>query len=283
MMRFMYFGTRNKMRWVKVDSPGRTQEAGSHSESMGFLSGGIAVRESTGSHQEFTLTWNRMTAEQARNVTVYAHGIYGDLIYFVDPVSADQNALNPAWSAPGITAKDGAPLAGDKRPKVAPNPDLTLDYPMEMARYDLTAADNRRTFYIPIPPGFSAHVGAHGDVASTLGVAVQPVSAGSPVGAPTTLPVLATSDDTRFSAAFNPAGGSSGIEISIEAGAGYCTLAGLMVQILPAGQSADSGGFILGQGSSGCNFIGKPRAVPYSLYHDSYGLSVRLVETEDSL
>lgn len=282
-MRYMYFGTRNKMRWVKVDSPGRAQETGSHSERLDLLSGGVAVRESTGSHQEYALTWNTMTAEQARSVTEYAHGIYGDLIYFVDPVAADQNVLNPAWSAPGITAKDGVPLAGDKRPKIAPNGDTSRDYPMDMARYDLAATDARRTFYIPIPPGFVAHVGAHGDPGSTLGLSVQPVARGITVGAPTALPVLSTSTTTRFSADFTPSGESSGIEISIEGGAGYCSLAGIMVQILPVGAPATTGGFILGQGSSGCRFQGKPRAVPYSTHHDRYGLSVQLVEVEDWL
>lgn len=282
-MRFMYFGTRNKMRWVKVDAPGRVQETLGHSESLPYLNGGVAMRESAGSHQEYTLTWNSMTAEQARNVTEYAHGIYGDLIYFVDPVAAEQNVLNPAWSAPGVTAKDGVPLAGDKRPRVVRNLDLSRDYPMEMARYDLGAGDTRRKFYIPIPPGYTAHVGAHGDADSTIGLSIQQIAAGTPVGSPSELPILPTSTTQRFNGAFTAPGASSGIEVSIAPGAGFCSLAGVMAQILPNGRTPGFGGFILGQGASGARFQGKPRATPYSTYHDRYGLSVKLVEVEEWL
>lgn len=315
-MRYMYFGTKRKMRWVKVDAPGRAQSSNGFSERLDFTNGGTAIRESTGSHQEYTLTWNSMTREQARQVTDYAHGIYGsDFIYFVDPIAADQNLLNPAWSAPGITAKDGIPLAGNKRPKIVYNPDLSLDYPYEMARYDLRATDRSRSFYVPIPPGMTAVIGAHGDNASTLGVKVQPTTAGIASGAATIVDVTSVASFERFSYAFASTGDQSGIEISLQTGNGFITLAGMMVQVVPSGfipqgDSANGdgygiagygltpygglgtgsgmpsvGGFILGQGASGCKFEGKPRPTPYHLTdrHDRVGLSVKLVEVEDHI
>lgn len=307
MMRSMYFGTKRKMRWVKVDAPGRAQTTNGFSERLDFTNGGVAIRESVNGHQEYTLTWNSMTREQARQVTDYAYGIYGsDPIYFVDPIAADQNLLNPAWSAPGITAKDGVPLAGNKRPKIVYNSDMSLDYPYEMARYDLKSADKSRSFYIPIPPGHTAVIGVHGDILSTLGVKVQPTMAGIVSGAATIVPVSPVSTRERFSHAFASAGEQSGIEISLQVGNGYSAIAGMMVQVLPSGivptdgvgygiggygedpygggvAIPSLGGFILGQGASGCTFEGKPRAVPYHLTnrHDRVGLAIKLTETED--
>ena len=307
-MRFMYFGTKRLMRWVKVDAPGRAQGTAGYSERLDYLNGGVGLRESVNAHQEFTLTWNSMTRDQARAVTDFAYGIYGSgPIYFVDPVSADQNILNPAWSAPGLTAKDAVPLAGRKRPKLVANPDLSRGYPIDMARYDLTAADPRRSFYIPIPPGFTALIGAHGDTASTLDVSVQRTTGGQVTGSHTAVPMQTTGDKARFSSAYVSTGDQSGIEISIGAGDGFISLAGLMVQVMPNGTfplslgegfgdgpfgndafgGADIvgtlGDFILGQGASGCQFEGKPQMTPYSLAHDRVGLSVKLTEIEDWL
>lgn len=282
-MRFMYFGTKRKMRWVKIDAPGREQITAGYSERLDYLNGGVGLRRSRSGHQEYMLTWNVMTREQARHVTDYAHGIYGDgFIYFVDPAATDLNLLNPAWAAPGIGAKDGVPLAGDTRPTLVDNPNLSLDYPVDMARYTLTAADRRRSFYVPIPPGFVAHVGAHGG-ASTLGIQIQPTQSGVASGAPLVAPVLPTSSAQRFSHSVVASGAQPGVEISIQPGDGEITLAGLMVQVVEAGTPASTGGFISGHGSSGCEFEGTPRSTPYRIADgtERVGLSVKLIETED--
>lgn len=306
MLRYMYFGTKRKMRWVKIDAPGRSQEMSGFSDRLDYSNGGVSLRESTNAHQEFTLSWNSMTREQARAVTDYAYGIYGSgEIYFVDPVSADQNVLNVAWSAPAITAKDGVPLAGKIRPTLVQNSNLQYDYPAEMARYNLTEDDTSRSFYVPIPPGFTAVVGVHGDEASTLGVKVQPMQAGISSGAASIIYPIGTNTRQRFTNGFPSTEEQSGIQISLEIGNGYISLAGLMVQVLPTAVTPESvtygeggygedgfggidsdygsGPFILGQGASGCRFEGKPTVTPYSIYHDRVGLSAKLVEVEDWL
>lgn len=284
-MRFMYFGTKRKMRWVKVHSPGSGYAAGGNSERLDFLNGGVAIRESDNGHMEYTLTWNSMSEDEARVVTDYAYGLAGSrLIHFVDPFAAKQNVLNKAWSAPGITAKDGVPLAGRARPQLVENYDDSRDYPVEMARYTLTASDASRSFYVPVPPGHVAWVGAHGDPASTLGVVAQPTTKGMTTGAPTLIPVDTVNTEERFSHSFAAASDQSGLEISLQTGtAGVITLAGLMVQVLPAGETPLPGDFISGQGASGCRFEGKAQAVPYNIRKGRVGLSVKLVEVEDWL
>lgn len=282
-MRYMYFGTKRKMRWVKVHSPSSSYAMGGASERVDFQNGGVAIRESVNGHMEYTLTWNSMTSEESRAVTDHAYGLSGSgSIHFVDPVASTQNVLNKAWSAPGITAKDGIPLAGNRRPQLLRNLDDRYDYPVEMARYDLATGDASRSFYVPVPPGFVAWVGVHGDATSTLGVSVQSTSKGTPVGVPSVIPVTSVGIPDRFSHQFAASAEQSGIEIRIQTDiSGFISLAGLMVQVLPVGMAPASGGFISGQGASGCQFEGKVQAVPYSTYHDRYGLSVKLVETED--
>lgn len=281
-MRYMYFGNKNKMRWVKVDSPGRNQGARGYSDRLEYTNGGVALRESVNGHEEFTLTWNRMSREEARAVIDFAFQIYGTkIIHFLDPVVADQNVLNKAWSAPAITAKDGVPLAGSARPSIETNADLSLDYPAEMARYDLTDTDTARSFWVPIPPGHTAHIGVHGDPGSTLGVKVQRTTAGAPSGSPTIVAVTDVDTTTRFTNSFASSGNQSGIDISLEIDNGYIAIAGMIVQVLPTGTTPEMGGFILGQGASGCEFDGKPAVTPYSVAHDRVGLAVKLVETED--
>ena len=313
-MRYMYFGTKRKMRWVKTDAPGRDQSTNGYSDRLDYLNGGVATRRSTSGHQEYSLTWNVMTREEARAITDYAHGIYGDgYIYFVDPAAADQNILNPAWSAPGIGAKDGVPLAGLVRPKRINNPDLSWDFPVNMARYDLTSTDPRRTFYIPMPPDSAVIIGAHGDAASTLGIQVQPMVAGVNVGPPEVMSIAGVNTDQRFTHIFVPGADQGGLEISVEPGTGFATLAGIMAQVVPIGLIPSpapgpgygldgygvgpyggiipgpaiplflNGGFILGQGTSGCSFDGIPRATPYRLAArtERVGLTVKLIEEED--
>ncbi|WP_217182692.1 hypothetical protein [Streptomyces sp. AC495_CC817] len=283
-MRMMWFGTKRFSRWIKVHSPGSGYVMGSYSESLAFLNGLTALRSSTNGHMEYAPTWSRLTQEGAEQISNFASGLYGDgPFYLVDPVAMKRNALNMAWSAPGIATKDGVPIAGNSRPELVSNPDQSREYPADMAKYTLTATDTSRSFYLPIPPGFVAHIGAHGDPASTLRLRVQPTVGGVAAGAATNVPVLSVSTSTRFNHTVS-GGNQTGIEISIQTGtAGFITLAGIMVQLHPAlTPPAGAGNFIAGQGSTGLSFDGLPRSTPYSLAHDAFGLSVKLVETEDA-
>lgn len=283
MRRQVFFGTRQRMRWIKTPSPGSTPAMAGATERFDFSNGGVAVRDSVNGHMEWTLTWNLMTRALARQVTDYAYKIYGDgPFYFLDPFALDQNVLNKAWSAPGITAKDGVPLAGRKRPTIVPNLDFSRDYPADMARYALAAADARRSFYVPIPAGYTAWVSAGGDATSTLGIAVQRTNGGIASGAPTNIPVRATSaapTPTTFASSSD----QSGILLSIQAGTGVATIAGIMVQLWRTGVTPSWNRWISGQGAGGCRFEGRVHPVSYNLPNDQVGLSVKLVEVEDWL
>lgn len=281
LMRQMWFGTRQYCQWIKVHSPGSGYESMGYSERLEYLNGGLGVRTSFDAHRELTLTWNAVREEEARTVSDYAFGQYGTgYVYLVDPVSAGLNALNRQWAAPGLATMDAPPLAGDERPQRVPNANQAWGYPADMAQYTVAIGDQRRTFFTPIPPGHVAWVGVHGDPASSLGIAVQAVSAGVNIGSPTIVPVSGVNSATRVTHQFSPAGQQRGIELSIEDGDGTITLAGVVVQILPAGVAPKTGRFISGQGQGGMTFEDKPLVTPSSLIHNQYGMSVKLAEVE---
>lgn len=280
-MRTMYFGTKRRMSWIKVHSPSSGYAHAGYTERFDYLNGGTSPRSSVNGRMEYDLTWNRVTAEEARTIADYASGLFGDgPFYLSDPVSMRQNVLNKAWSAPGITAKDGVPIAGHVRPLLVENLDLSRGCPANMAQYTLGELDDRRTFYLPVPPGHTAHISVRGDAESTLGLNVQPTASGITAGTAVVIPVAGMGDDVTPTA-FSATGTQYGLELSIEAGAGTITLGAIMVQVLPNGAVADHRRYISGQGASGLAFDGKVQPVPYSIAHDSYGLSARLVEYED--
>lgn len=283
--RTMWFGTKQYSRWIKVHSPGSEPTPVGYSDRIEFTNGGVGLRESTNSHMEYPLVWNRVNDDQAAAIVDFANGIYGDKPYYLlDPAAMRRNVLNKAWSAPGMAAKDAVPIAGTKRPEVVANLDQSQGYPVEMAKYTLTATDTARKFYVPIPPGHTAQVGAHGDTASTLRLRVQPTVRGIATGAASNLAVLANSTPNRFNGTF-AGGDQAGIEISIATGAaGSITLSGIMVRVVPTGTTGgETGRFISGLGAGGLEFEGRVGATPYSIAHNSYGLAVKLVETEDWL
>lgn len=279
----MYFGNRKLMRWVKAPAPGAGFTTAGYTGRMEYLNGGVGLRESTNAHQEYTLAWDSASREDIRLITDYAYGMYGDdLIVWLDPLSMSSNVLSKSWSMPAIGAKDGVPLAGTERPELVLNENLSLGYPSEMARYTVNSSDALRKTHIPIPEGYTAWVGAHG-VGANAGLLVQPTSSGVDAGSPTLVPVVSTSSTQRFSNSFR--GGSGvGIDISLPPGV-TVTLAGLMVQVLPNSVTPERGGFISGEGHSGCRFDGKPSRTPYFFAdgRESIGLTAKLTEVGEWL
>lgn len=226
LLRKMWFGTKQFSRWIKVQSPDSTPGMVGSSERLDFGNGGVAIRESVNGHMEYAFTWNRLTQREAREITDFAYGLYGsDLLYVSEPSAIRQNVLNKGWSAPGLTAKDGIPLAGDARPEIVKNFDQSQDYPVDMAKYQITGATARRSFYVPIPPGHTAWVGAHGDASSTSGISVQPTVRGVASGAPSTLPVLGVNTPQRFNGSFSAGADQAGIELSLQAAGAVTNLA----------------------------------------------------------
>src|SRR5690606_9592986 len=110
MMRKMWLATRQFARWVKVHSPGSGYDNLGYSERLDYLNGGVGMRGSLASHGERTLVWNRVTAEEAREIADFADGMYGNGPYYlIEPVSATQNVLDKQWAPTALTGQAGLP------------------------------------------------------------------------------------------------------------------------------------------------------------------------------
>lgn len=285
-----WFGTRGYEQWIPTPAINPDYSRSGYSTSDQYLNGFAGVRESKNAHNVYILSWTpTKTRDAIRVITDFADGVYDpddgiNLIYWIDPMAADKNVLCQAWATPSLGSEDGVSLITDPngvgRPKAVPMPPNSLQYPARAAQYTLKADSVTLEQYIPIPPNHSAWVGIHGDSAAQDLLEVQRVNGSSIVGSVVVPTVLDATDNVRVNTEFSSAD-SSGIVLQFATVASdeVFVLYGLMVQILPIGQAPEVGGFISGQGHSGCQFVGKPSKTPYSAKLDRVGATARLTET----
>ena len=275
-MECFYIGTKQHMFEVRAPSIDMPSEKQGFTNELLFLNGGASVRRSIASHKRYTLTWNAVDRDDARVVLDLADGVYGTgLIYWHDPFVADRNVLPQWWAVPSQGGYDGLPLNAGERGRLVPTPANTLRFPVESIEYTVELNKSRRV-WVPIPPGYTAHVGVYGQNGTGGGVQVKQTLAGDDVAAPTTLTLLDVTDDSRFNASFS--GNIDGIELSLT-GVGTVTLSGMMVQVLKNGVTPETGPFISGQGHSGLTFLTQPTYTPYSAVYTKAGMAAQFVET----
>lgn len=170
----MYFGTRERMTWVKcpaIDTP--LSKVGWQSKSQ-YLNGGANVRRSATGHKEYTLTWPFASQEEADEVTDYNDGLYGTgLVYFYDPFAMKSNVMPQYWAAPRLAAEDAPPLVKGRRPTLSDTAANDYAYPTKTASYELKVGDNFASVYFPLPEGYTFHIGATGSSSSSARVVVQ--------------------------------------------------------------------------------------------------------------
>jgi hypothetical protein len=275
----MWFGTRDYMQWVPcplVDAD--MSKTGWQTEAL-YLNGGARVHRSSTAHKEYNLSWGLQSRDNIRLVTDYADGIYGDgPIYFIDPFAADRNVLPQYWAAPMLAGDDAPLLHGTVTPSLTATDTNSLGYPIKSATYSTNSSYVRPQLFIPIPPNMTFWIGAHGTATGSSVVKVTPTVGVTGLGTPVSLTLLAVNTITRVDTSFDGAS-YSGVLIELN-GTGTITLAGLIGQILPTGTTPSTGGFISGQGHSGCQFAEQPKLQNYSSAMDKVALTARLVETQ---
>ena len=141
------------------------------------------------------------------------------------------------------------------------------------------AAETPQKLWLPIPPGKTLWIGAHGAPNDGAYVRVTPFTGPGTSGTPVDLVNEPVTSNTRVTDSFSSASGYVGVEVSLE-GYGSLNLVGVIAQILDNGIAPQPGGFIGGMGHSGCTFRGKPTKLAYSSAMDFIGSSATLVETE---
>jgi hypothetical protein len=147
---------------------------------------------------------------------------------------------------------------------------------------------------IPIPPGYTLHMGASGSATGTAQVRVDLFTApGNPASpaASTTLTLLSSTGSTRLNASWS---GSSYQYAKVyirrtDTSASTITLSAMMAQLWPTGTSPTlTGNFIAGQGHRGLKFADSASVESYVIV-DPYrnvpihykGLSTSLIEAQD--
>lgn len=277
----MWFGNQNHMQWVKAPAINYDSSKRGYASSMSYLNGGVYVRRSSTAAKGYNFTWSMKSRDEIRAVIDYADGVYGDgPIYFLDPFAMDTNLLPQFWAVPALGAGDAPMLIGEfdeQRPGVLPTTPNTLGYPFNTANYSLMGTDVRATVWIPCPAGYSLWFGAHGAATGTAAVQVTPTTGPTSVAPPSALTLLSVNDETRMNFSVN-GGTYTGALLSLN-GIGTLQLSGLMAQCLPTGYTPQVGGFISGQGHSGCSFVTEPLLTNYSVGINRAGAVVNLVET----
>lgn len=285
MARAVWMGVRGAEQWIKAPAPQvAAQPVGWSSQTLG-RNGRTTGRRSRTTHMEYELNWPIVSSETVRKLSDMYYGVDGDgLVYWLDPML--KNHLPAHWSFPGLGCTDGAPIYGKIRPQAVATASNSKGLPKVSARFTAISNYAAPRCYIPIPPGYAAHIGVHQGDAATADSIVVAHSAGT--ATVTRLPGISPSSSTRFNTVITRSTSSAitGVEIRLAPGEtiGGVTLpstgviAGIMVEILPIGQSPVGQGFIRGGGHSGCQMFEPPTEVILSVPRDQMTAAAKLVE-----
>ena len=273
----MWMGTRERMLEVPCPSVGMPSSKTGWSSTINFLNGGSAVRRSTAAAKRYEMTWNSITRDEARTVLDIADRLYGTgEVYWLDPFAMDKNVLPQQWASPMQAIYDGLPLIGLERPVATVTPGVN-GFPVQSAQYTIAAGDKARTIWIPIPQGYAAHIGVFGTADGGKVISTATVGATS-YAAPYDIELMSVSSIARTNTTVENNGSINGVELKL-GGVGTITLSGMIVQVLKIGHEVTPGGFISGQGNSGCQFEAQPEYTPYSAMFDNVGMTATLIET----
>jgi hypothetical protein len=245
-----------------------------------YLNGGTSIRSSVAAHKVYNLAWALQDRDNIRLITDYADGIYGDeLIYFIDPFAQDKNVLPQYWAVPSLAFEDAPILVGTAKPSIVETDSNIYGYPRNSAVYFVSPTEQRKNIYIPIPEGYTAHVGVHGSRpdGSTAYVRMRQAVGSTGFGDATTLSLLGIDTDQRVNSSQANTGNVHGIVLDFQ-GTGTLILSGIIVQVLKNDVVPETGGFISGQGHSGCKFATQPTLQNYSSAMDKSALTAVLVE-----
>lgn len=269
----LYFGTSELMQWIASPERDADMTMEGWQATGTYLNGGGWGRKSTHGHSTFTFAWTNKTSEQLDVINQYASGVHGDgLIYFLDPFAAEHNLFPSYWAAPRLGASGGPNLAGsgEDAPTLTASVSNTQGYPGQSAVYTLDGSETPATLWIPVPDGYTIHIGAHGAQTGTAYVTVTPDGSSA-----ANLTMLGNDTTTRTNYTHS-ATSADGVTIAFD-GTGTLTLAGLIAQIRPTGTSVPAGGFLAGLGNSGC-IMSHPRRTGSNAALDQASLVARLRE-----
>ena len=255
----VWFGTEGNLQWVPAPAANYNTSNVRWRATDVFLNGGAAVRQSTASHKELSLSWPVQSQEVLAPLvsTLQQAGPY----YYLDPIAGASNALPPYWAQPGMV-QDGPPLVPGVTPQYIPSTGgESLNYPSKALNIYLPVG-GKTSIKIPIPSGYVAYVGVHGS------------GSGSIYGDQTVPHIPVTSSErTNFAVANQPF-------FTLELLPGTHSISGIILQVLPSGSDPVNGKFLPGVGHSELVLNGDPTITNYSVAipHAQTGVAADFIE-----
>ena len=299
-MRKVYFGNASKQTWINAPQSGMTASSAGWINETQLLNGRTHIKRSQGSHRRFDMTWlgslNAPALEDSLNtIKDFADGLYGEGPFFwQDPYATRTNQFPPAWSAPAmsidtdwdaicpddvgitksvVTTASISSLVGNN----------TFGYPANTAKFvapgSPTAESDRFRFYVP--DGFTLWLGLHGHHGTT-GAAFGQAYKNGVAATPTNLTPLGVNTGNRVNTSFS-SNSADYVEFYLaKVAPSPCTfhVVALIAQLLPTGQSPQTGDFVMGRGTTGLEFASFPEIEYYSanINDGQVGMSVTLAE-----
>lgn len=279
-MRVLWFGTRGYERWIKMPRVNQSRGQYGSSDRSDHLGGGVTISGSTAGHMEYVMEWNAITTEQTQQIRDFLDGLYNTdenrgLLYFTEPSAKDVNAFSKVWAAPYLAGIDAPSLTKGVRPALVSTGANSLRLPPRSAVFTVTADTVRSSFYVPIPPGHTAHFAFYGPTEQVDKIIAIPY-AGETAGTPTEHTIQPNADYGTGLESVD----ADGVEFALTDAVGSITLTAAILQILPTGDSpASITEYLSGRGHSGCEVDGDIEQVLANAKIDRELLAVKLVET----
>lgn len=281
MNRQVYFGSRSNMAWVPAPKINMARGLVTWENSTQRINGTANVAAGQSPHREYDVEWNILPDRDMSFVDAALRGDYGvwfaDLgtkpttdvtrrgLYFLDPFAMSTNIL-PDWIAsPGRAIRGGRPMMR-KTAMIAknnPNPSV-LDRPSQGVEYALTADTVPMLHPIPIPPGYTLHLGVAG---GTWGPARMRILNDDDPTLNELTPIT-TSSTSLTNYTYANVSGTTAWRTLTFSGTGNLTFYGAVAVIVPNGTPAPTGSWRPGQGSgvlvpSGVSRTGVSAAIGY--------------------
>lgn len=262
--RCFWFGTEEVSSWFATPLRGADSSPEGWGSSGTLLNGGGYGIHSWGTHKTYTYEWpSTSSPETAQKMKSYRDGTYGrGLLYFIEPTIFTTNVLPALWAAPSLAVDNDAPslVYGVTPTAVATSGSATNDLPVQSAFYNVTTAaqtnaESDTSVFIPIPTGYTLHVGAFYSRTGTAGVYANPVNTNGTLG---TRVQITAQANTSTSMVTNTFTGVKGIRLWVgrtTSVASTITIAAMIARLVETGKPTPSQGpWIGGQGHSGCRF-----------------------------
>lgn len=275
----VYFGTRQIMDWVGAPKINMDRSLVNWETTSQRINGTANVHKGASPHREYDMEWGLRQAADLPFIDATLRGDYGVWfdhngkvpvkpainrgVYFLDPFAMRTNILPDWWASPGRAVRGGRRLsAGVLEALDHPNPG-PLREPVQGVRYGLPPGASSKQHAIPVPPGYTLHLGVRGTFFWFARVRIAENNS-----APTNLTLIDPASTTLTNYTYANTTGTTQWRTLSFLGDGSITLYSALATIVPNGTPPPTGRWRPGEGSgvlepSGISRVGVSAALGY--------------------